>query len=171
LEAIDVLRADLTDAHWLLEATVDGLSAEQAHWAPPGAANTIAATYAHAIGSEDHFVQAELRGRPLLGQSEWAGKTGISLPIPQRGSDWFSWSRRVRVDLPAARRYAEAVYAATDAYLSTIGSQQLDHAPAVSLPGNQTLSWLLRNLLVLHAASHTGEIAVLKGLQGLAGYP
>jgi len=171
LDGIDFLRADLTDAHWLLEATVEDLSPDHLHWAPPGTANTIAATYAHVVGSEDSIIHGTLARKPLLAEGEWAGRNGISLPIPQRGSDWFAWSRRVRVDLPAARSYAEAVYAATDEYLASITSDQLDRPPAVPLPGNQTLSWLIRNLLVLHASVHTGEIAVLKGLQGLVGLP
>jgi hypothetical protein len=171
MEAIEVVRANLADAHWFLEATIEGLDAEQAHWPPPGTANTIAATYAHVIGSEDALVQGDLLGRPLLGESEWAGRTGINLPIPRRGSDWYAWSRHVRVDLPAVRRYGAAVYTATDAYLATVTSDRLGTSPEVAIPGNQTLLWLLHNLLILHAGLHTGEIAVLKGLQGLAGYP
>lgn len=171
MEAIDVVRASLADAHWLLEATIEGLTPEQVHWAPPGTANTIGATYAHVIGSEDAFVQGTLRGVALLGESDWAGRDGISPPIPRAGSDWFAWSRRVEVELPVARRYGAAVYAATDAYLATVTSDQLGRVPDVPVPGGQTLAWLIHNLLTLHAGIHSGEIAVLKGLQGLTGYP
>jgi hypothetical protein len=45
----------------------------------------------------------------------------------------------------------------------------LGRAPDVPLPGGQTLRWLLHNLLVQHAALHSGEMAVLRGLQGLRG--
>jgi hypothetical protein len=170
MSSIEIVRANLADAHWLLESTIEGLSAEHAHWVPPGTANTIAATYAHVIGSEDAFIQGDLQGRPLLGETDWAGRTGISLPIPRRGSDWYAWSKRVRVDLPSARRYGAAVYASTEAYLATVTSEQLGQSPHVPIPGSQTLSWLLHNLVILHASLHTGEIAVLKGLQGLVGY-
>jgi len=171
MDAVGVLRASLSDAHWLLEDTVDDVSGEHLHWSPPGTANSVAATYAHAVGSEDAFVQGTLRGKADLARGEWAGQNGISLPIPERGSDWFSWSRRVRIDLPATRRYAVAVYAATDAYLAGLSADQLDRAPDVPLPANQTLRWLIENFVVLHAGAHAGEIAVLKGLQGLMGYP
>ena len=171
MKTVDLLRANLADAHWLLEQTVADLSPEHILWPPPGTANTIAATYAHVIGSEDAFVQGKLRGVPPLAQGEWAGRDGITLPIPERESDWFSWSRAVRVDLPTARPYAAAVYAATDAYLATLTPEQLDSPPPTPIPGNQTLSWLIYNLLTMHANLHTGEIAVVKGLQGLRGYP
>ena len=171
MNTVDLLRANLADAHWLLEQTVNDLSPEQLHWPPPGTANTVAATYAHAVGSEDAFVQGRLREVPLLARSTWAGRDGISLPIPERESDWFAWSRAVRVDLPAAKRYAEAVYASTDAYIASLTPEQLESSPPQPIPGNQTLSWLIYNMLTMHASLHTGEIAVVKGLQGLAGLP
>lgn len=171
MNAGDLLRSNLFDAHWFLEQTVAGLSPDHLHWSPPGTANTIAATYAHVIGNEDSFVQGKLRGLRLLAGGEWAGRNGISLPIPERESDWFAWSRSVRVDLAIAQRYAEAVYATTDDYLSSLTPEQIDNPPPATVPGNQTLSWLIYNLLTMHASLHTGEIAVVKGLQGLAGYP
>lgn len=160
----------LTDAHWLLEQMMDELTNEHLHWEPPGTANTIAATYAHVITSEDAFVQRSLQGRAPLYEGEWRDRTGLSLPVPERGSDWFHWSRQLRLDLAAARLYAAAVYAASEAYVRRLTLEELSRPPDAVLPGNQTLSWLLHNLLVLHAASHAGEIAVLKGLQGLRGY-
>ena len=170
MDAIQILRAQLSDSHWFLEQAVSDLSSAHLHWVPPGTANTIAATYAHVIGSEDGFVHSTLLGQRPLGETAWAGRNGISLPIPQRGSDWFAWSRRVQVDLALAQRYAAAVYAATDEYLATLKPEELDRAPDVALPANQSLSWLLDNFLILHASVHSGEIAVLRGLQGLVGF-
>jgi len=170
-EVIAMVRSNLSDAHWLLEQVVDGLADEHLHWVPPGTANTIAATYAHVVGSEDVFVQEVLLERRPLGEEEWAGRTGISLAIPRRGADWFQWSRRVRVDVAAARAYAAAVYAATDGYVTGLDPGALARPPRARVPGGQTLSWLVNNLLVEHAALHGGEIAALRGLQGLQGLP
>ncbi|HEV8633813.1 MAG TPA: DinB family protein [Chloroflexota bacterium] len=170
-DPVAILRANLSDAHWLLEQVVDGVTDQHLHWHPPGTANTIAATYAHVVANEDLFVQETLQGRKPLAEGEWSDRDGISLPVPRRGADWFAWSRRVRVDVAAARAYAAAVYSASDVYLARLAPQDLVRAPDVPLPGNQTLSWLLHNLLVQHAALHSGEIAVLRGLQGLQGLP
>jgi hypothetical protein len=154
----------------LLEQVIEGLTREQLHWEPPGTANTIAATYAHVVASEDVFVQETLLGRRPLGEGEWAERDGISLPVPRRGADWLLWSRRVEVDR-RVRDYAGAVYAATDAYLAELDPDALGRAPDAPVPGGQMLSWLINNLLVQHAALHSGEIAVLRGLQGLQGLP
>jgi len=171
VEASALVRANLADAHWLLEQVVDGLTQEQLHWTPPGTANTIAATYAHVVASEDLFVQETLRGGRPMAEGEWSGRHGISLPVPRRGADWLLWSRRVRVDLAAARAFAAAVYAASDDYLAGLDPDALARPPAAAVPGGQTLAWLLNNLLVQHAALHSGEVAVLRGLQGLQGLP
>jgi hypothetical protein len=170
-DPVAIVRANLADGHWLLEQVIDGLTEEQLHWAPPGTANTVAATYAHVVSSEDVFVQETLCGRAPLGDGEWAGRDGISLRAPRRGADWFLWSRRVRVDVAAVRAYAAAVYAATDAYVAGLDPGAVGRPPSGPVPGGQTLSWLVNNLLVQHAALHAGEIAVLRGLQGLQGLP
>ena len=109
-------------------------------------------------------------GRAPLGETEWAGRDGINLPVPRRGADWLAWSRRVRVD-QRVRDYAAAVYAASDAYLAALGPDALARPPQAAVPGGQTLNWLLNNLLIQHAAVHGGEIAVLRGIQGLQGLP
>ncbi len=37
--------------------------------------------------------------------------------------------------------------------------------------GAQSLNWALYNLVIGHAVSHAGEIAAVKGVQGLKGHP
>jgi len=37
--------------------------------------------------------------------------------------------------------------------------------------GTQKLGWMLNLLLLNHVGTETGEIAVLKGIQGAKGYP
>src|SRR3989442_13084137 len=85
VEASAILRANLADAHWLLEEVVGGLTDEQTHWAPPGTANTIAATYAHVVASEDVFVHETLQRGATPARGGWRGRDGVSLPAPRRG--------------------------------------------------------------------------------------
>jgi hypothetical protein len=171
LDAVTLLREQISTAHEWLEGTMADVTAEQADWVPPGVANPLGASYAHAIASEDLIINGILRDGTPLFLGDWAGKTGQSLPHPN--SDWTqyaAWTRDVRVDLPAARAYAQAVYAATDAYLAGLTPDDLDRE--VNLFGmSQTLGATLGNFVVGHCHDLMGEISCLKGLQGVRGYP
>jgi hypothetical protein len=157
MHAIALLREQVQQAHAFLEATMEGVTPEQAHWTPPGVANSLAATYVHAIASEDLAINMVLKGGAPLYASEWAEKTGISEVQPLTTAEW---ARRVRIDLPATRRYALAVRAATDAYLATNFGL-----------GQMTVAALLSRMVLGHIDNMCGEISVLKGLQGAKGYP
>jgi hypothetical protein len=55
--------------HEFLEGTVEGVTADQARWQPPGLAHTIGATYAHVVFTEDAVVNAVVRGAAAAGRS------------------------------------------------------------------------------------------------------
>ena len=149
------------------------VTVEQAHWTPPGIANPLGASYAHAVLSEDFILNGMLKGGAPLAVSTWAGKIGVSEPPPPPTEPWDKWARKVRVDLSALRQYAEAVYKASDGYLASLGDDALSHPLDLSAfgVGEQTVSWLLSNAVVGHVESHCGEVSCLKGLQGAKGYP
>ncbi len=176
--AIAFIREAAQVGHWYLEGTMADVTAEQAHYAPPGRANPLGATYAHVLCSEDMIVNGMLRQAAPLSVSTHADKTGLSEPMPMPGTpDWgaayAAWARRVRVDLAALKGYGADVYAATDAYLATLSDADLEHELDLSGVGfgQQKLGWMLNLLLLNHIGTETGEIAVLKGIQGAKGYP
>jgi len=170
MHATTLLREQVQQAHAFLEATMEGVTPEQAHWIPPGVANPLAATYVHAIASEDLAINQILKGGAPLYASEWAEKTGISEVQPLTTAEW---ARRVRIDLPTTRRYARAVHAATDAYLATLTDEDLKRNLDLSSfgLGQMTVAALLSQMVFGHIDNMCGEISVLKGLQGAKGYP
>jgi hypothetical protein len=170
MDAISYLREDMGWAHELLKLVMQDAIQEQLDWAPPGRANPLGATYAHALTSEDVIVHRWLQGAEPLMESEWKSRTGIS--EPQFASD-FEWARRVRVELPAAREYAQAVYAATDHYLASLEPGALDRVLDLSKRGfgQKTVAWVLSALVISHMNNMIGESAILKGIQGAKGYP
>ncbi len=173
MTTIELYRNLLQAAHEFLERTVAGVTAEQATWDPPGKAFSIAANYAHVVGSEDLGVQRLLRGKELLATTTWAGKTGLSeIPPLGPGGDLKAWSHGAKVDLPALQRYAQAVYAATDEHVASLTPDALSRPVDLSAVGvgQQSVLFVLRALLT-NASLHCGEISCLKGLQGLKGYP
>lgn len=168
--ATELLRAQFAGAHSWLESTLAGVTDEVAAWQPQGRANPIGAHYVHHITAEDFFIHSLLQGGTPLMASSYAGRTGMSAPPPM--GDWGAWAREVVVDMSAARQYAQAVYAATDSYLEALhdddlaGVLDLTSIGLGSMPLGSFLSTVLAN-----CSNHSGEIACLKGLQGLQGYP
>lgn len=176
VDAITILRSDLKAAHDLLEAVMEGVTPEAAHWMPPGQANPVGATYAHVVLSEDRVISGMLRHQRPLYDSAWKDKTGLSAPMPSAGDNlqgYIDWTRTVQMDLPAFHEYARAVYANTDEYMASLTSEDLDHKlplGGVGL-GEDTVGWVLARYVIGHADNIAGEISCLKGLQGLQGYP
>lgn len=178
MSRISVLREQFRGAHDFLEGTIEGVTQEQAHWQPPGTALPIAAHYGHVVVLEDFPVGGMLSAAQPLFAALWAGKTGFSslppLPGPTvRGiPPWDEWARTLKADLPAARSYARAVYAATDRYLAALAEASFDRPLDLSGVGvgQRTVGWFLTNPVLANINMHCGEISCLKGLQGVRGY-
>ena len=154
----------------LLEMIMADVTPEQANWSPPGMANPLGATYAHAVCSADAIVQSMIKGEAPLFTTTWVGKTGVSQP--QLGST-FEWARQLKVDLPALRQYAQAVYRNAENCLQSLPESELDRELDLSGVGlgKRTLNWVIHALLIAHLNNMAGEISVLKGIQGGKGYP
>lgn len=167
------LREQLREAHDFLDETLGDVTDEELHWLPPGTANPIGATFAHVVMGEDLMINGLVRGVAPLFYTSFAGRFGLSEPppMPNQG-DWDAWARKVRVDLPALREYAKAVYENSDEYVASLNDDDLAKDIDLSLfeMGVKPLSWFLGNVVLSHVTTHCGEVACLKGLQGGHGY-
>src|SRR5438477_3722980 len=117
---VEFVRRIVRDARQVLDGTMADVTPTQVHFIPPGVANPLGATYAHVVCSEDLIVQGMFRQVAPLAATAWAGRTGLSEPMPMPGPDWAGyapWTRRVKVELAGFRAYAEAVALETDAWL------------------------------------------------------
>jgi hypothetical protein len=171
MDTIALLREQVKDTHELLESTLGEMTGDQAHWNPGGKANPAGSTYAHIVFSEDGFFNMIL-GRPVLGMTSFAGKTGLSEPPPM-GGDSEQWFKNVKIDMPALRSYGQAVFKNTDEYIASLKPEDLQRELDLSNIGlgKRSLGWLISTLGVIHPSTHAGEISCLKGLQGTKGYP
>ena len=164
-DVINEFRLEARDSFAWLESIVADISPEQATSRPPGNANTIASTYAHIVRNVDEDINQHFFERPMLNEGEWRGRTGL---IPGR-SDWGSrdehrlagaaslWPGHPRVPHRDDGRLTEA---------------DLDRDVDMSTP---TLGmWkgieVVRLTVSRHVRMHGGEIAALKGIQGMKGY-
>jgi hypothetical protein len=172
----ELLRRIVNDARKVLDGTMADVTQVQADYVPPGIANPLGATYAHVVCSEDMAVQGMFRQLPPMFASSWQGRTGLSEPMPMPGPEWVNyaaWTRRVKVDLNNFRPYAQAVAAETDAWIASLSDADLDRTLDLSSAGlgQHTLATAIALVLAFHIGTETGEISVLKGIQGARGYP
>lgn len=170
MNALSVHREAIGTNMQILEMIMADVTPEQAHWQPQGTAHPIAATYAHAALGTDWQINSLFQAGTPLFAGEWASKTGVSEPRPDQT---LEWAQTVKVDLPALRPYAQAVYANALAFVGVLMEEDLERKIDLSFIGfgEQTLGWCLSALVAGHLRDLCGEIATVKGLQGLKGYP
>lgn len=172
--AIKYLLLDLKSAHENLEKTMEGVTDEVAAFTPPGIANPIAGIYAHLVFTEDFFIQSFLKKTSPLFEGEWKDKTGISEKQP---TDWVTeypvWLKTVKVDVESAKIYAKATFSVSEEYISTLSDSDLDKDVDMSMfgMGAKPAGEFISGMVIGHIWSIMGEISVLKGIQGLKGYP
>lgn len=149
-----------------IDSTMKDMTSELFNWAPPGTANTISATFVHFIHTEDHFIQCIIQGIPTVWEiGDWSTKTGIPKP-PGIGEDWSDFKHR-KTALQPLLDYKTAVWAATDSYLAKLSEEEVTRMVKFA-GGERTVAEMLI-LCVSQAHGHMGEIAALKGIQGVKG--
>lgn len=167
---IELLRAELKNAHEAVEHTMQDVAPELFATQAPGTASSVGERYGHMATGEDNLVHLVLQGKPPLMSTTWEGRTGIS--EPRFGTD-REHARRVRTEIGQVKEYAAAVYAASDAYLGSLADADLDRAVDMTAFGfgNVPVWFVVTRLIVGHAYEVHGEIAALKGVLGARGFP
>ncbi len=168
-EATGLLRAQYKQSFEWLEGTMKGSTDDLVSYDPPGTPTPIGAQLAHILTGLDFFVLGQVVGKEPLMMSTFAENSGISEPPPQ-GGDWGDWGTRVKIDLPKIHEYGKAIFAEIDSYLASIEDTDLHKELDLGSFGKKPVSWVL-NIMLLNTHCHTGEIACIKGLQGVKGYP
>lgn len=166
----DLLRGQFQLAHNILEQVIDGCEGAVLHdRLPGGSAQSIAATYAHAVYDEDLFLTDRVLKQPtLFRRGGWAARTGVTEPAGIKLEE--EWAAQLHLDLPSYREYAAAVYQQTDDALANMTTEQLD-AEFTSAMGTQTMASLIGGVILNHIIGHSGEIAAQKGARGITGLP
>ena len=170
MEIIDLLRQQFKECNESLDATMQGVTPDQAQWQPAGTANALGATYAHILMTQDRVANVAIKGGAPLASTTWARRVGISESPPTEDVPaWAQWARLVKVDLDALKAYGHAVQASVDQVLMSL--TETDLSRSVRTPfGTSTVQFLITAVLIGHTHSHHGEISCLKGLQGARGY-
>ena len=168
MNTIDYIQRQFDALRRQTNATLADLTDEQLNWAPPGLTNKIGVTLLHAVAGEDMMIHAWLQGKPALWETQgWGTRIGVATP-PGGGGGWDEacWAT---LKLASLMAYQEAVCEATSAYLAALTPEELDRT--VQLFGSDRPAADVLVLVENHVLGHLGEIAALKGIQGVKGLP
>lgn len=168
MEVVEYIQRQIASARRLCDAAMEGTTDEQFNWTAPGTVNPIRASFMHLVGGEDLFIQSYFQGKPRLFEIEnWGEKVGLA-QLPGRSGNWDE-AKHKTVPLGPALAYQSAVRAATGAYLSQLTPQELDRT--VDFAGMPRSVADVLATLAVHVTFHAGEIAAVKGVQGVKGLP
>ena len=167
----DLIKQQLGITRMVFDGTIADVTDSQCAKVPAGVAHPIGATLAHSVMSEDFVVNMMVKGGQPLMMGAFAGKTGASELQPAPGGDRFGWAQRVKVDLPALKEYAKAVFDATDEYVGSLSDEELDRKIDFPGMGPTPISGVLTMITIVHPSNHIGEVSAMKGLDGAKGYP
>jgi len=165
MELKEYILMELEGVKRSLGRVTGSLKQNEITWRPSCGCNSIGLILFHMIKSEDSFIQARLRGKPELFESEkWYQK--LNLAVDESGAH-YSIDQVNSFPVPELKdlmAYAEAVYNSTVAHLK--GMQPADFDKKITMPffGEMPAAAIF-NILVSHAAQHIGEISYLRGLQ------
>lgn len=168
MDAPSYVRKQIQTMRRFYQGALTGLTDEQFNWIPPGTANSIKASLIHLLAGEDMNIQRVLQGKPLLWDDEgWNRKIGVETR-PGRDQGWDA-IRETTIPLAPVLEYAQVVHAATDAYLADLTPEELERNVEFFVADARVADVL--SILAVHVAGHSGEIAALRGIQGVKGLP
>jgi len=172
MDALELMRHETKSAYAWIDNIVEEITHTQANWDPPGTANSIAATYAHALISADVDLNRHFHGRDPIITGQWGDRVGLHDLFPDDFSceGEIRWHELHQYGLEVARCVGALVDALTmDDLNRSFEMMATEAGSSISLG-----TWKGIDIYQLHGWSHItmhgGEIACLKGMQGLNGY-
>ncbi len=168
MDTLVFLRKQVESMHQLVGAALVDIDEAQLNWSPPGTLTPISAILLHLAGTEDRFITAIQAADQTCWQAGgWSARLGVSA-LPVKGGDWSEF-KHLSLPLAPLMEYLRSVQSVTKATLASLAEEDLTRSIAIgetSLPVVDLLS-----TLVVHGSHHAGEIASLRGVQGVRGLP
>ncbi|MDQ4149792.1 MAG: DinB family protein [Actinomycetota bacterium] len=166
----------MKEAHWVINATFEGVSDELANRKPPEKASPVGTAYAHLALSEDAIVNGLLKRQAPLFATTYQDRTGVDRPMPMPGfveGDLGEWFRSATVEVEPTRAYAREVFANTEEFVAGVDDETLGRQIDLSGLGLEARSFpdVVTMFVVGHCHNLAGEISAVKGVFGLKGYP
>ena len=170
MSTLDFLRASLRQMHGMYRDAVADLSLEQMHWRANDNGCPAAFVLWHFYRTEDNIIQFVLQQKPTVWlDGGWDQKFDLDRKAQGTGMS-LEEAQALRINSKEDfLAYMEAVAAATEGYLSGLDDAALERKTMVKPLGEMPVLNAIGNMCLTHGFTHLGEIAHLRGLQGLRG--
>lgn len=170
MATVDFIRSSLKQMHSMYNDAVTGLTADQMHWRANDKGQPISFVLWHYVRTEDNIIQFVLQHKPTVWlEGRWNEKLGLDR-ISQGTGMSLQDAQSLRLNpLADFEQYMQAVWQATDEYLSKADDAFLEQKTTVKPLGEMAIQNAIGNMCLTHGFTHLGEIAHLRGLQGLRG--
>jgi hypothetical protein len=163
MDAVTYAKRSLSGTFDLLNSSLDGMDEAQYNFNPPGSATSAAKTHVHIVSSVDFFINALAAG----GKPSW-GEVAQAHGLPANPLE--IWKHAGAIPMAAMKDLQKKVFDSALAYVGTLSDSDLDREVDTQFFGKKDVAFLLQ-LSALHTAGHAGDIAAVKGVQGLKGLP
>lgn len=163
MKTTDYVKLQTEQAFGLLKMASDGMDDAQYNFDAPGTCNAAAKSHVHALTGFDFFVMDRAKGGEML----WP-QFGPLHGLPANPTE--IWGFTGSIPGAAVKDFADQVQKATLDYISTLTDADLDRPVDTQFFGTQSVAYVLQ-LAAMHAAGHAGDVAAVKGMQGLKGLP
>jgi hypothetical protein len=163
MNAVQYAQSQLKQAFGLVNMCLDGMTEAQFNFSPGGTANPPAKTAVHIATPLDFFILHTIKGDPM----QWP-EVAAANGLPANGQE--IWKFEGAIPMQPVIDYNKRLQEQVVDYVGTLSESDLERVIETQFFGKQTVAFLLQ-LFGGHAVSHAGEIAALKGMQGLKGLP
>lgn len=163
MNATTYAKLQLEQAFGLMNGTAKGMDEQQYNWKPEGTCNPVGKNHVHALTSIDFFLNAVAQGKPTFWQA-----VATEHGLPQNPLEVWGYDGRIPMDVVNA--YGLQVQTSALDYVASLSDADLDREVDTRFFGTQNVGFLLQ-LAGMHTVGHTGDMAALKGIQGLKGLP
>ncbi len=168
MNAQQLVKSQIAFAHQTFRGIMQDVNDAIAASVPAGNIQPIGPIAAHAVLSEDYFMSVAMGSSPIFQLEGWRPKLGVPDAENTRLTDEVAAG--TILNLEAFNEYATKVFASTEGWLENADADALGRE--VDTPfGKMPALALAGGLVLYHISEHSGEIAAIKGIQGMKGLP
>jgi hypothetical protein len=170
MSTVEFIRGCLKQMHSTYDDAIREPTPEQMRWRANDSGHPISFILWHYVRTEDNIIQFVLQHKPTVWlEGGWDEKFGLHRTAQGTGMS-LSEAQNLRLEPKEDfQSYMSAVWDATDAYLATADDEFLQEKTTVKPLGEMPIQNAIGNMCLTHGFMHLGEIAHLRGLQGLKG--